>query len=559
MLTDSVGPARRRQAALILLGIAVAASATLLLVIGSRLTFFYDDWEFLIYRRGFDVSAFLDPHNEHIVLIPVAIYKALLASFGMTSSMPFRVVSTIVFLISAVLLFIYLRRRVGDALALLATVLVLFLGPAWEDLLWPFQVGFFGSVAAGLGMLLMLERDDRTGDRIACLLLTVSIAFSSLGLAFAAGAVVDQLLSKRRSLGRLYVVAVPLVLFAVWWLGWGRTAPSYLSLHNVVTSPDYVLTAISYGVESLAGLTRFASASSRNVLRALGLAIVCGTAAMAWWTHRRRRVRIPRELWIVLAIAAAFWILGAFNVNPARGPTASRYQYPSAIFVLLIAAELARGAHPGGGRLLGAAAITAAALVSNLYSLHDAYSGLFLPTSNIVRADQAAIEIARDRVDPKLVLSESTVGTPYYGVAAGPYLSAVREFGSPAYSSSELAGGPEYAREAADRVLAAALGIALVRTDPAAGAGGRCRIVTPSSDGATGLRIRRGTLSLRNLGSAGGGVLLARFADTYPVGVGFLSPGTRASMAIPADRSSRPWRLGLIGAGRFSVCREGSS
>ena len=121
-------------------------------------------------------------------MVPVLIYKALLATFGMDSARPFQVIEVLSFLLSDALLFIWIRRRVGAWLALAAVVPILFLGSAYEDLLWQFQVGYFGSMACGLGMLLALDRDDRVGDRWACALLAASMTFSSVGLAFLAPA-----------------------------------------------------------------------------------------------------------------------------------------------------------------------------------------------------------------------------------------------------------------------------------------------------------------------------------------------------------------------------------
>ena len=53
-----------------------------------------------------------------------------------------------------------------------------FWGPSWSfswarpgwTCFFTFQIAFFGSMAAGLGALLALDRDDRAGDRVACLL-----------------------------------------------------------------------------------------------------------------------------------------------------------------------------------------------------------------------------------------------------------------------------------------------------------------------------------------------------------------------------------------------------
>ena len=86
---------RSSLAPYLLLLAALLVSAGLLIALSSGLSFYQDTWAFLIQRRPFDVRAFFEPHNEHIVVIPVAVYKLLLAAFGMTSTTPFRVVSTL--------------------------------------------------------------------------------------------------------------------------------------------------------------------------------------------------------------------------------------------------------------------------------------------------------------------------------------------------------------------------------------------------------------------------------------------------------------------------------
>ena len=148
-------------------------------------------------------------------------------------------------------------------LALAGTLPILVLGPAWDDLLWPFQLGFFASMSAGLGALLAFERRDRRGDLVACALLVVAISFSSLGLPFIAGAAVLVGWDRNR-LRRAWIVAVPAALYALWWLGWGREADNFVSLHNLATRSATSRTGSRPAWARCSGSDRRATKSSRR-------------------------------------------------------------------------------------------------------------------------------------------------------------------------------------------------------------------------------------------------------------------------------------------------------
>jgi len=165
---------------------ALVVSGGLLLALTSQLTFFLDDWDVLLHRRGFSVAAFFTDHAGHPSMGLVAVYKAIQAIFGMEDLAPYAVASTASFLASVALLFVWMRRRVGDWLALAATLPLLFLGTGAEDLLTPFQIGFFVPMACGIGAMLALERRDRRGDAICCALLVVAVCFQTLGLIWVA-------------------------------------------------------------------------------------------------------------------------------------------------------------------------------------------------------------------------------------------------------------------------------------------------------------------------------------------------------------------------------------
>lgn len=557
---------------LILLIWLLGASGCLLLLWGSKLSFLLDDWEFLLYRRGFNAHAILDPHGEHISIAPVLIYKALLATFGMGSALPFRAVSTTLFLLSAALLFVYLQRRVGQWPALLATAVVLFLGAAWEDLLWAFQIGYFGSMAAGLGMLLALERGDRRGDRLACLLLAVSIVFSSLGLPLAAGAAV-QVLRRPDRWRRLYIVAIPVAIYAVWWLGWGHTAESAFSLTNVAKTPSFVINGIAASLASAFGLATPPAATVAGGLDWGRPLAVAAAVAVLWRLHRLGKA--PEWLWIVLAIGGAFWILAGLNQIPGRDPTASRYQYIGVILALLVAAELLRGVRIGPRALATIVVVVAAAVASNVYFLHQAYTS-YRATSQLEKADLGAVEIARGTVEPGFALSEELADTAYVHVEAGPYLSARDAFGSPAYTPAELAESPAPARFAADKVLFAALGIELAPAPASALPGGGRQPAKPDAMGLVEVPAeacvsvsgqRRPLLSLPPGGvvlQAGSApvtdVKLTRFATgEFPIDLKqTLSPGQTGEIRTPPDRSRVPWKLQIVSEGTTTVCgRDG--
>jgi hypothetical protein len=542
----------RRNAPILLLAGALLAAGALLLALTHGLTFFQDTWEFLINRRDFSADSLFAPHNEHIVVVPVAIELVLLEVFGMSSAAPEHVLLIAAVLASATLLFIYVRRRIGPWPALMATVLLLFLGPAWQDILWPFELGFVGSVLFGLAMLLALDREDRRGDVAACVFLTVAAGFSSLGLSFMAAAAVEVFLRRRdRGLGRIYVVAAPAALFALWYLGWGHEAERHLSLENILSSPPFVLEGLAASVESLLGLSDPPLEGVATV--GWGQPLLVALIALLIYGQVRRPGFSP-GFWVVTAATATNWFLAAFNFIPGREPTTGRYMYAGGVFVLLLAAELLRGVRIGRPALLVAGAVTLAAVAPNLVILRDGSRWLDNQTV-LTKADLAAIEIAERTVDPNFALTPEIAGTPsLIDVQAGKYLEAEREYGSPAYTPAELFTAPAVGRRQADIVLAQALPIS-TRTFPGnePAPEGRCTVV--SAEGPPEVRLSPGVTRIEVGPGPHASFSLRRFAAAgYPVRTEG-APGNSATLlTIPADASALPWYLRVDAAQSVRVC-----
>jgi hypothetical protein len=349
---------------------------------------------------------------------------------------------------------------------------------------------------------------------------------------------------------------VPVAVYAIWWLGWGHTAESAFSLHNVATTPLYVFDSFAAAIAALLGLATPVEgiASPAGLDWGRPLAVLLGGLAI-WRLYRIER--IPRSLWVVLAIALSFWILGGFDVKSGRVAWASRYQYPAAAMVLLVAADLLRGVKLERRLVIPALAVVVAAIASNLLFLHESYES-YERTSRLERADLMAVEIARDTVEPGLILSEDIADTGYVPVEAGSYLSARDAFGSPAYTEAELEAAPEEARIPADKVLAAALAIELAPGVAAPRSLHDCRVLRSTTVASAVTELPLGGGLLRAGEGASIEVGLGRFADDFPVQMGPLSSGW-SRLAIPTDLSTRPWRAQLSGSGPVTICDRGSS
>ena len=98
-------------------------------------------------------------------------------------------------------------------------------------------MALFGSVACGIGALLVLDRRDRKGDVAGDGLLLVALLFFDLGIPFVAAATVEIALSRDRW-RRAFVVAVPTFLWLLWYGGWGHNAHTFISVHNFANAPE---------------------------------------------------------------------------------------------------------------------------------------------------------------------------------------------------------------------------------------------------------------------------------------------------------------------------------
>jgi hypothetical protein len=542
------------------LGVLMAVAAVLLYRKGLGLTFFFDEWSIVTERRGWDLDTFMRPHNEHIALLPIAVFKLLFVTVGLEPYWIYRVAAIVVHLVCVAVLFILLRRRLGDWPAVIGAAFILFLGSAWEDLLWPFQIGFVGSIAAGLGVLLALESRSRGADALAAFLLVVSLACSSIGLPFAVAVFVDVVLRPGWR-ARLWVPLTPLALWGLWYLTYGKdgvlqgTTLGMRALleSNLPKMPAFVADMVASGFAALVGL-------GLEWGRPLALA-----ALIVVLVQLGRGAPVPARLAAVLALGVTYWgLTAAFRAQNQGAEAASKYTYLSAVVILLIAAELLRGTRIPRRAVVLVGLILVFGSVANFRRLQEG-ADLLHDSSSHVAAELAAVQLAAQHVDPDY--QPDPVRAP--AIRAGPYLEAVDELGSPADTPNEVLGRPEPVRQTADDVLIHALRIGPFRARPltaattprVVSAEGKverrapCVVFRPSGAPSSVELRTEADLVAGNEGNTAAEYRLRSFADGYPPAAsGMLAAESRQTLPLGRGQHARPWWILVTAYGPVEFC-----
>jgi hypothetical protein len=524
----------------IALAVLMAIAAALILWMGRGLTFFRDEWTFVIYRDGHEPANFLSSYAGHLLLWPTALYVFLFRTVGLDHYEVYRLAALPWHLLCALLVFLLARRRVGDLVAIAPATVLLFLGSSWMDILWPFQVSFTGAIAFGLAAVLVLDRDDLVGDAVACACLSIALGWSGAALPFLPG-VAAGLLVRRRLWRRLWVVAVPAALYLLWLAKYGEEHLDYADALS--HAPDYVLHMVGAGIAGITGLPLAAG----PYLAVLLLVVVI--------VRLRRIGRESPLAWEALAMGLAFWGLTALARAQDNDPAAVRYVYPSAVFMLLLAVGLAPARAPRRAVAVAILVLTALTIPSNIEGFEEGRDDLLF-TSNVTSAEVGALQLARSSVAPEY----SPELNQFWGLPSAAFFAATDRYGSsPADSPDQIAGSPEYARRRADATSIGALGVRLRPTDARPSRSG-CTVAEDGAAEVAGALPLRG-VELRNRSDGPLHVELRRFANHYTHAIGSVVPGDNAYLRVRPDLDrTEPWHFRARAArGPISVCGVASA
>jgi hypothetical protein len=233
--------------------------------------FFGDEWDFLADRGvpNGDYSLWA-PHTEHWSTAPILIYRALYATAGLRSYVPYVVVLLVLHVAVTHFLWQIMRQAgVDPALATALAAVYAVLGAGHENLLWAFQIGFIGSVALGLAGVLLVNHDGRWNarDYVAWVVSVLGLTFS--GVTVTMVAVAGLVVLMRRGLGQAALtVAVPGAVYLLWFVlaGNDNLASDRGTFDDVLTYSDYIWTGLWAAFEQSVGFP------GAGALLALGLA-----------------------------------------------------------------------------------------------------------------------------------------------------------------------------------------------------------------------------------------------------------------------------------------------
>lgn len=426
----------------------------------------------------------------------------------------------------------------GEIVALAPAGMLLFLGSAWFDVLWPFQIGFFGAIAFGLSAILALRRRDSVGDAVGCCCLLLALGWSGLSLPFFACAGAG-LAVQGRLWRKIWIVVVPLTAYLVWFAKYGDQGGHFAE--NIARAPAYMFRMASAAISGLTGL-------SAGVGQSLVVVLAVIAVIRLWQLGRGSELA-----WQGLAGGLAFWCITALARAHDNEPAASRYIYPSVLFILMLACGLLPKGIKGRRTIaivLGLALLT---IPPNLAELQRGREDMLF-TSQVVSAELGAVELARDVVSPAFTPELND----FYGVPAWAFLAAIDRYeSSPAYSPVEIARSPEVVRLRADRTLIAAMRLQSRRAGRSTVAAVRraaqrdkgavrrgCKFVEGHIR--ANVAFAPGSTMVIGTGASGALVQLRRFARSFSSRALRVPARGWHSIAIPKDPAKYAWHAILL-------------
>ena len=291
-----------------------------------------DDWQFLANRDGGDFRQLVEPHNEHLVSVPILAFRGMFRLWGLESYRPYQLPVIVLHLTAVVLLWLIIRRcQVNPWIATAAASVFILFGPGEENIIWAFQIGFTGSLVLGLAHLLLADHEGPISWRDGVGLALGFIGLFSSGFTPLITVVIGAVVLVRRGLRPAVFNTVPLgLVYGVWYLTIGPEIieDPYGRDTDLAEMVGFMKTALVATFEGIGG----------NPVMATIYAVVLVVGLVLAYTPLPRRDALRAAVLPVglLLAGVAFLLLSAYGrwwVGPEVG-SSSRYVHLATAFAL---------------------------------------------------------------------------------------------------------------------------------------------------------------------------------------------------------------------------------
>lgn len=554
--------------------LAMAIAAALLLWEARGTTITVDEWSWgFAARTDFDLDAFVEPHNGHFQAVMVLLTKGALQVFGADAGLPLRVVAVAVHLATAGCVFLLMRQAIGAVAALAPSVLVLFLGAAHDGIVGSHGMSVTITVLTGLAAWLAIQRRATAWDVVAAALLTIGAATETTIMPFVLGAAAMIALDRESPRSRYWVVAVPVAVYALWWLGWGHTEESDVAIANFAALPAFAFDALAAALGSIAGVFTVTGSRTAGFALGPGQALAGGLLMVTLFLALDRRYRPGIASAAPMVALLSFWLMISGVASPDRQPWSSRFIYISVVLLLLVlATEIAASpARRKAAAILSC--VCALSLLPNIREITYAGDGA-REQAEVNKAVMGAADLLGAGAPPAVLLEDPNdqVAGQLVDLAfpLERYRASSRRFGAPTYSLPQIEAAGPVARGAVDRLLARALSIEVAPVErgprplPPVGAKqtggvlerarGCVRYVPLVSGAQVNLELPAGGLWIRPAAGPPVPIGARRFDDGFGIDAGQALGGRPSLLALPPRPASGGWRAQLIPGQPLLLC-----
>lgn len=294
------------------------------LVLGRHLWFYSDEWDYVVDRHPVsDPASLFRPHNGQWQTIPILIYRVLLSFTGVRHYWPYLGLVVVLYVTTCALTYLLMRRcGVRPWIAIVPASALVFLGVANENVIFGAQITYLGSIALGLGQLLLLSATWTTRRAVLVVVMgAAALMCSNLGVVTAV-VVALAVLFRRGWRSAAAVTVLPAIAFVLWWTAYGSASSS--GLWRVVTFAWIGLrgTGRGYGQHGDFGFA------------ALSVVLVAGLVLVALTSDQREKLSIA----VALAVGALVFLVvtGSQRVTAFGAESAAAPRYVGVVAILLV-------------------------------------------------------------------------------------------------------------------------------------------------------------------------------------------------------------------------------